>query len=390
MKRALLSIVGVFGLLVALYGAYDWRYWVRHFQSPGDDRIIFDFDWYEPRARIGDGPGRDVSIAAPGALTVDQAALDQVIAYARQLDLYAFIVAHKGVVQAEVYKDGFGPEFMFDTQSMHKGLLNIAFGLALDHGHIPSIDIPAATYITEWKSDARSQILIRDLLAGTSGLADPGFAEVPWSPGYRLFIGTGIDDMVIGVPAEKPPRTEYYFNHVNSQLLHAILVRATGMAYVDFLKKYLWQPVGNGAAQVRLDEPDGSARTVCCFQTTARSWLRLANLMLADGKVGDLEVLSSGWIKEVTTGTALNPKFGFHTHLGRPDAPRRVSGSPRAQPTKASEPFAVDDVRYLEGRGGQRTLWIPSKNLAVIRIGRINFAWDDAQVINPLVAGIKE
>jgi CubicO group peptidase (beta-lactamase class C family) len=196
--------------------------------------------------------------------------------------------------------------------------------------------------------------------------------------------------MVIGVPAEKPPRREYYFNHVNSQILHAILVRATGMTYVEFLKKYLWDPVGNGAAQVRLDEPDGAARTVCCFQTTARSWLRIANLMLDDGRVGEAQVLSPAWIRDLTTGTSLNPKYGFHTILGRPDAPRRASGSPRAQPTKASEPFAADDVRYLEGRGGQRTLWIPSKDLAVIRIGRINFAWDDARVINPLIAGMKE
>lgn len=390
MKRTLAIVSGFIGLSVVAYGVYDWRFWVRHFQSPGDDRIIFDFDWYEPRARVGEGPGRPIAIAAPDARSIEQAALDQVIEYARSLDSYAFIVAHKGQVQAEVYKDGFGPDSMFDTQSMHKGLLSIAFGLAVDHGHLASIDVPASTYITEWKDDERNQILIRDLLANTSGLADPGFKELPWSPGYRLFVGTDIDDMVIGVPAAKPPRTEYYFNHVNSQILHAILVRATGMTYADFLKNYLWQPIGNGSAQVRLDAPGGAARTVCCFQTTPRSWLRIAQLMLDGGKVGDAQVLSAEWIANVTAGTALNPKFGFHTWLARPDPPRRASDNPRAQPTNASEPFAADDVRYLEGRGGQRTLWIPSKQLAVIRIGRINFAWDDAKVINPLIAGIKE
>jgi CubicO group peptidase (beta-lactamase class C family) len=388
-RRLAIGVLSI-GALVAIYGAYDWRYWVRHIQSPGDDRIIFDFDWYEPRARVGEGPGRDIPVAAPEARSIDQAALDQVVAYAKSLDSYAFIVAHNGRIQAEVYKDGFGPDSMFDTQSMHKGLLSIAFGLAIDHGHIPSIEIPAATYITEWQGDARNQILIRDLLANTSGLADPGFQEAPWSPGYRLFVGTDIDDMVIGVAAAEPPRTSYYFNHVNSQILHAILVRATGMTYVEFLKKYLWMPLGNGAAQVRLDVPGGSARTVCCFQTTPRSWLRIAQMILDDGRAGGEQVLSPAWIEAMTTGTPLNPKFGFHMHLARPDPPKRASDNPRAQPTKASEPFAAEDVRYLEGRGGQRTLWIPSKKLAVIRIGRIDFAWDDAKVINPLIAGLKE
>ncbi|MDX2223677.1 MAG: serine hydrolase [Rhodospirillaceae bacterium] len=376
---------------LAAYLAADWRFWVRHVQSPGDDRIIFDFDWYEPRAQVGEGPGRDIPVAAPEARTIDQAALDAVVDYARAKDSYAFIVAHKGVIQAEYYKDDFGPESKFDTQSMHKGLLAVAFGLALDHGFIPSIDTPAATYITEWADDARNAITLRHLLDNTSGLADPGFSERPWSVGYRLFVGTGIDDAVIGLPPVEPPGTRFHFNHVNSQILHAVLTRATGLTYVAFLKKYLWQPLGNGDAQLRLDEPGGAARTVCCFQTTARSWLRLANMILDGGTVNGHPVLSLSWIAEMTTPTALHPKSGFHILLGRPDPPRRAfAATDRAQPTQASEPFAADDVRYLEGRGGQRTLWIPSRQLAVVRIGRIDFSWDDAKVVNPLIAGIKD
>ncbi|MCB2106216.1 MAG: serine hydrolase [Rhodobacteraceae bacterium] len=389
-KKLLKLGTAMLAMLAAAYLVSDWRFWVRHFQSPGDDRIIFDFNWYEPRARVGEGPGRDIPVAAPNARAIDQAALEAVTAYARELDSYAFIVAQNGVIQAEYYKDGFGPESMFDTQSMHKGLLGVAFGLAVDHGLIDTIDKPAAAYITEWANDARNKIAIRDLLANTSGLADPGFSEWPWSVGYRLFIGTHVDDAVIALPAVREPGREFQFNHVNSQILHAVLTRATGMTYVDFLKTYLWDPLGNGAAQVRLDEPDGSARTVCCFQTTARSWLRIANMILAGGQVNGAQVLSQDWIKEMTTATPVHPKTGFHILLGQPAPPRRTyAATDRAQPTRASEPFAADDVRYLEGRGGQRTLWIPSKKIAVVRIGKIDFAWDDAKVINPLIAGLK-
>jgi CubicO group peptidase (beta-lactamase class C family) len=387
--RPFILAAGALVALAAAYFAYDWRYWVRHLQSPGDDRIVFDFDWYEPRARVGEGPGRPLSVAAPAERTIDQGALDGVVEYARAHESYALIIAHKGQIQAEVYKDGFGPESLFDTQSMHKGLLGVAFGAALDNGFIPSLDTSASTYITEWKDDARKDITIRQLLNNTAGLAEPVFSEVPWSQAYRLFVGTDVDNMVIGVPAVHAPGTTYAFNHVNSQILHAVLVRATGMDYVSFLQKFIWQPVGNGAAQLRLDKPGGSARTVCCFQTTPRSWLRLAQMILDGGKVGDAKVLSPDWIAAMTTGSAPNSKHGFHIHLARPDPPR-PGGSARAQPTRASEPFAADDVRYLEGRGGQRTLWIPSKQLAIIRIGKIDFTWDDAKVINPLIAGIKE
>jgi CubicO group peptidase (beta-lactamase class C family) len=205
-----------------------------------------------------------------------------------------------------------------------------------------------------------------------------------------LFVGTDIDTMVLGLPLADPPGTKYHFNHVNSQILHAVLTRATGMTYVDFLKKYFWEPLGNGAAQIRMDAPGGNARVVCCFQTTPRDWLRLAQMVLDGGRVGETQVVSPAWIAAMTTGTPLNPKYGFHMYLARPDAPQRVNFNDRARPTQASEPFAAEDVRYLEGRGGQRTLWIASRQLAVVRIGQIDFAWDDAQVINPLIAGVME
>jgi len=376
------------GLALA-YGAYDWRFWVRHFQSPPDERIVFDFDWYEPKARIGEGLGREIPVASESERTLDQAALDQVVAYAQELDSYAFIVSHNGVIQAEYYKDGFGPESLFDTQSMHKGLLSIAFGIAVDKNFIPSLNIPAATYLPEWKNDSRSAITIRHLISNTSGLAEPEFSERPWSVAYRMFIGTDIDRMVLKTPLAEPPGTRFVFNHVNSQVLHAVLTRATGMTYVDFLKTYFWPQLGNGAAQLRLDEPGGNARTVCCFQTTARSWARIAHMLLAHGLSGDTQVVSQVWIDELTAGTPLNSKFGFHVLLGQPEPSRRASATARVQPTRTSEPFAASDVRYLEGRGGQRTMWIPSLNLAIIRIGKINFAWDDAKVINPLAAGLK-
>jgi len=376
-------------ILAGGYFAYDWRFWQRHLQSPPDERIVFDFDWYEPKVRLGEGPGRDVPTAPAEARSIEQPALDQVTAYAKDLDSYALIVAHKGVIQAEYYKDGFGPDSMFDTGSMHKGLLSVAFGIALDKGFIPTLDMPAATYLPEWRNDARKAITIRHLIANVSGLAEPRFSEAPWSAAYRLFIGTDIDQMVLGLPLVDEPGTKFVFNHVNAQVLHAVLTRATGMTYADFLRTYFWAPLGNGGGQVRLDEPGGNARTVCCFQTSARSWLRIAQMVLDGGKVGETQVISPAWIGQMTTATAQNPKFGFHMYIAQPDPPRRRGGSDRVQPTQASEPFAAEDVRYLEGRGGQRTIWIPSKEIAIVRIGKINFAWDDAKLINPLIAGLK-
>jgi CubicO group peptidase (beta-lactamase class C family) len=385
--RILKTGLAALALMLAAYLIWDWRFWERHLRAPGDATLLYDIDWYTPRTRISNGMGWDIPRADPGTSRFDPAALAAAVDYARSKDSYAFLVLADGRIEAEFYKDGFGPETLFDTQSMHKGLLALAFGVMVDRGTIPSIDVPAATYLPEWRGDARAAITIRDLLANVSGLAEPPYGEWPWSQSYRLFMGTDVDGLVLKVPAVEPPRTRYVFNHVNSQVLHAILTRASGLTYAEFIRRYLWTPLGNGAAQVRLDREGGAARVVCCFQTQARSWARLALMLLDGGKVGATSVISPDWIAQATTPTVLNPHAGFHVVLGRPEP--RGGGIARAQPTRASEPFAAPDVFYLEGRGGQRTLWIPSRRIAVVRIGRIDFAWDDAKVINPLIAGLK-
>ena len=108
--------------------------WVRHFRSPTDATVIYDIDWYTPRVRFAEGPGRDLPRATVDDSSLDPLALATVMDYAKSKDSYAFIVLANGRVEAEFYKDGFGPETLFDSQSMHKGLLGLAFDPQLLHG----------------------------------------------------------------------------------------------------------------------------------------------------------------------------------------------------------------------------------------------------------------
>ena len=55
-----------------------------------------------------------------------------------------------------------------------------------------------------------------------------------------------------------------------------------------------------------------------------------------------------------------------------------------------SAEFLTDDVMYVEGRGGQRLYVVPSAGLVVYRAGRIDFAWDDAKIMNILLGGLKQ
>src|SRR5437868_336707 len=114
LKNGLLGLA----LVLAAYLAWDWQFWVRHFRSPTDHTLIYDIDWYTPRARIAEGPGREIPRATAVESRIDPQALAAVVDYAKSKDSYAFLVLVDGRLETEFYKEGFGPETLFDSQSM--------------------------------------------------------------------------------------------------------------------------------------------------------------------------------------------------------------------------------------------------------------------------------
>ncbi|HZG40265.1 MAG TPA: serine hydrolase, partial [Nodosilinea sp.] len=54
----------------------------------------------------------------------------------------------------------------------------------------------------------------------------------------------------------------------------------------------------------------------------------------------------------------------------------------------SSAPFAADTF-YLDGRHHQRVYVIPSEELVIVRIGEDPPAWDDAVIVNAIVAGLR-
>ncbi|MFL2771158.1 MAG: serine hydrolase domain-containing protein [Rhodospirillaceae bacterium] len=378
------------GLAFAIgYVINDRIFWIRWFSQPSGDQVLTDWKWYEPVDVIAGGPSVTLPLSNSQSQTLSPASVDKAISYARSFDSLAFLVAQNGMLQVEHYAEGIDRTTVIDSQSMHKGILGVVTTIALDKGFIPSLDTPASNYISSWADDDRSNITVQHLLEMTSGLAQARFGQSPFAPGQRLFFGTDLETPVKTAPLAFPPGSAFDFNHVNSQALHAVLTGATGMSYSAFVRKYLWQPLGGGYAQVRLDREGGAARLFCCIQLRPMDWMRLGLMLASGGKVGDKQVISETWVKRLMTGSSLNPNFGFHVWLGFPYEGTRLISQLSNRRAPVSAPFLADDVMYVEGRGGQRLYVVPSVDLVIYRAGRIDFAWDDAKIINTLLSGVQ-
>ena len=385
---------GVGLLALAVFLAADWRFYKRYLSFDPATSFV-DIDWYEPFEVVAGGDVLPLVTAPPQARSIAPAALDAALAVARETDSLSLLIWHAGAMQLEWYGDGRDNNDIMESASMHKSVLALLIGIAIDEGAIASVDEPAATYIEEWRQDDRSAITIRNLLHMATGLGRPPRRSGPFSDHVRIRHGSDWAAIVFRYGLEDPPATVFSYNNINSQVLGILLERATGRRYAEYLEEKLWSRVAESEARVFLDAPNGLARTAGSLLTSPRNWLRLGLLYLNGGRAGDEQLVSKSWMREVTAPSPLNPNYGYHVWLGTVHEPERGYGKGVPAFVPHSAPFAADDVVYFDGAGGQRVYVIPSHELVIVRTGLPArdpatgaFLWDDALLPNILIAGV--
>ena len=325
------------------------------------------------------------------ALKINLEALSQAIDYADENESHALLVFHEGNMLLEHYFMGYSEKTHSQTASMHKTVLAILTGIAIDQGYIKGVDEKAFNYITEWSDDNRNTITIKQMLQQASGIDYPTFSLNPLTEWNQLVVGDHIEEVTLNQLQKKKPDSEFAYNGINPQALGILLQRATGQKYSTYLSDNLWKPLAEDDAYVILDsEKNRMPRMFCCLDATARDWLRIGLLILNKGKIGNHRVVSEQWINEMITPSDLNPNYGYLTWLGREHQENRMYNNKSTATAYHSEPFIDKDIIYLDWFGGQRTYIIPSKNLVIVRTGSIRMSWDDSQLPNLISKGISE
>ena len=347
---------------------------------------------------LDQGPADPVPGGAPlviGTRSADQrnlseAALAAAIGYGSDTDSHALLVFHRGAIELEHYYEGYSASTLTPTQSMHKSVLAILTGIAIAEGHIASVDTPVSTWLHEWRDDERGNITIRQLLQQTSGIDFSSFSTDLTSPFFQIMMGADIRPYALDNGILFPPDTEFDYTSVNPLLLGIIIERATGMRYSEYLSTALWQKIGTPDANITIDSVEqGMARTFCCLQATARSWLHLGLLHLNGGELGGRRIIAEEWMQAIVEPGALQPNYGYLTWLGTEWNEYRYYNRKTSTRVLHSEPYLADDVIYFDGMGGQRVYVVPSAELVIVRTGAIAMDWDDAKLPNILLADIK-
>jgi CubicO group peptidase (beta-lactamase class C family) len=365
-------VIGLLILFVVISSVYWqdpwlWRNYIRFFTT-GDPQGI---EMLPPDEEVrGDG-SLVFPVAVPAERTVAADALEAMHAYAEEFGSHALITVHKGVIQDEWYGDHWQADYLTQSQSMHKSLMGLFVGIAIEEGKIGSVDDPIGRYLQEWTNDPRGDITFRNLMTMSSGLDQYDFTLNPFDDGVKWLNSGHSADVVLRTPnLDVGQGVEWDYNNLNSELLGMVLERLYGKRYSELLREKLWLPMGGDRALVHTDSPGGRAFTSCCLMAPAMDWVRVGMMFLNRGEVNGNRIVSGDWIDEMVTPSPVAGYYGYQIWLGYDDpvfpAEETTIGSGGAV---ASEAFLARDTYMTWGRGQQHVYIVPSEELIIVRLG---------------------
>ena len=379
-------IIIVGGFLPATLGAYG-LFWERWTTSLLGNPLNPKLSWYTPQETISGNYSEALLTSKDSEIppNVFQEAND----YAELHGSDGLVIQHQGEIVFENYWNDKQPDSLFALHSMTKTMNALLMGHAIADGFIDSVDIPAATFLVEWKGSEKEAIQIRDLLNMASGLQEsydfsPSSARIQRMMGLDI-IQPNIDVGIDGAPGQ-------VFSHVNpnSQLLGIIIERASGQRISDYLSEKIWKKIGARDALFYVDKPGGMVHTDCCMWASIRDMVRIGEMLMHKGVFQGRQIMPSGWIEEMIQPSKANVNYGMQLWMGNDFAEYRPYDARMTTfANYHSEPYKADDVFYLDGLGKKRLYIIPSKSLVILRTGKNSKEWDDAKLPNLFIEALK-
>jgi len=287
-------------------------------------------------------------------------------------DVHAVLLARGGKLVFERYFRGndevpgrfFGHRLeyvTFDADTLHimksasKSVLSLAMGIAIDRGLIPGVDEPIFNFFPELsglRTPEKDRIQLVHALTMSMGLkwveATPATGDYN-NDEARMRIAWDPCRYVLGLPVTAPAGQEFFYNTGALALVSAILRKATGIPFEEFVRVNLFEPLG--ITRVAWDRYWGEADAGGGLHLRPRDMAKIGQLVLSSGRWNGRQIVSKAWIAESTAfkfKATDGQSYGYLWWLGR----AKVNGR------------EIDWIGAL-GRGGQSIRIVPELDLIV-------------------------
>jgi len=283
----------------------------------------------------------------------------------------------------ERYRRGLHPDEPKQIFSGTKTFL-CAVAVAAETDGLLDLDQPASVWLTEWQDDpAKATITGRQLLQQTSGLEQ----DFPRSAidAIRPFPRIGDkQSWAVAQPAVSTPGERFDYGCMHMLAFSELVERAIGETALAYLERRIFEPIGLEHGPWKHD-PSGNAMFAVGATLTARDWARFGVLMRDDGASESEQVLPPGALSACSEGSEANAAYGLALWLNQPidaDLVERLPGSFHYfHPEAALLPGGPDDLVAALGWRHNRLYVIPSQDLVIVRYGRWQGGYRDAEFL---------
>jgi CubicO group peptidase (beta-lactamase class C family) len=256
---------------------------------------------------------------------IDGTALAQVVTDASAIEGMKWIlVSRHGVLVAEEYFNGQGPDSLHDVRSVTKSVTSALVGIAIREGFINGVGQTLADYlggVVEDLDPAIGAITIEDLLtmrAGHDWHEIPGPSEFPdWvsAPDQIQYI--------LDKPLVDPPGTHFNYSDGSAHLTSVVLSEATETSALAFAEQYLFDKMDIGERPWSVDNRGYNYGGVA-LRLSGRDMLAFGQLYLEGGAYNGDQLVPAQWVSVSTqeqagTDNAIpyGPGYGYYWWVGQ-------------------------------------------------------------------------
>lgn len=214
----------------------------------------------------------------------------------------AFLVIQHDSILYEGYWDGYTQTTLSNSFSMAKSVVSLLIGCAIEDGFVTSLDEKVKNYLPWLKGPHSEDLTIRHLLSMSSASSWDESYRSPFSITTRAYYGRSLHNTIKEVEIIQNPGIVWKYRSGDTQLLERILSKATGKTLAEYASQKLWQPLGaEKPALWSLDKRKGIEKAYCCFNSNARDFARIGNLVLNQGQFANKRIVSEDYIEKITT-----------------------------------------------------------------------------------------
>lgn len=260
---------------------------------------------------VGDAAPQRV---APGKVKIDQAALDDAIAFGTSRLRTNIQVFRNNCLIGAGPLNAITGNVAMNLWSSTKGVVAMLAGVAYSQGLL-DLDAPIGRYLPAGEGDtAHRAITARHLLTQSSGLKQSLFGEASTA----LIPDLDVPSQALALPIVHAPGTRFEYSQRGPDLLSHVVERAVGQGLQKFAQKYLFAPLGIDAEDYFWQrDRTGHTYGFAFLFLPPNDLSRLGLLLLNRGEWNGRRIIAADYIDQLSRPSQANSCYGFLVWLNR-------------------------------------------------------------------------